>query len=81
MSGEGSGGPPDGRAVRHRAKLGRPVYPRVIPADTEDVRPVVADMLRAGIGSFIYAGDARGGARPARWPRGGSTGRGSPRRP
>ncbi|MEV8034366.1 bifunctional serine/threonine-protein kinase/ABC transporter substrate-binding protein [Streptomyces sp. NPDC086182] len=47
-------------------KLGRPVYPRVIPADTEDVRPVVADMLRAGIGSFIYAGDARGGARVAR---------------
>ncbi|MGW3668257.1 bifunctional serine/threonine-protein kinase/ABC transporter substrate-binding protein [Streptomyces sp. NPDC005141] len=47
-------------------RLGRPVYPRVIPADTDDVEPVVADMLRAGIGSFIYAGDARGGARVAR---------------
>ncbi|MER5474440.1 bifunctional serine/threonine-protein kinase/ABC transporter substrate-binding protein [Streptomyces sp. NPDC002685] len=47
-------------------RLGRPVYPRVIPADTDDVEPVVADMMRAGIGSFIYAGDARGGVRVAR---------------
>ncbi|MFD8420695.1 ABC transporter substrate-binding protein [Streptomyces sp. NPDC059668] len=47
-------------------RLGRPAYPRVIPAHTDDVGPVIADMLRSGIGSFIYAGDARGGARVAR---------------
>ncbi|MEW2573233.1 bifunctional serine/threonine-protein kinase/ABC transporter substrate-binding protein [Streptomyces sp. NPDC047070] len=46
--------------------LGRPAYPRVIPAGTEDVGPVVTDMLRAGIGSFVYAGYAPGAARVAR---------------
>ncbi|MGA5453001.1 bifunctional serine/threonine-protein kinase/ABC transporter substrate-binding protein [Streptomyces umbrinus] len=45
---------------------GRPPYPRVIPADTEDVGPVVTDMLRAGIDSFMFAGYARGAARVAR---------------
>ncbi|MFF1675113.1 bifunctional serine/threonine-protein kinase/ABC transporter substrate-binding protein [Streptomyces sp. NPDC058256] len=41
-------------------------YPRVIPANTEDVKPVVADMLGAGIDSFIYSGYAPGAARVAR---------------
>ncbi|MEU9782479.1 bifunctional serine/threonine-protein kinase/ABC transporter substrate-binding protein [Streptomyces phaeochromogenes] len=45
---------------------GRPPYPRVIPADTEDVEPVVTDMLRAGIDSFMFAGYAQGAARVAR---------------
>ncbi|WP_329543601.1 bifunctional serine/threonine-protein kinase/ABC transporter substrate-binding protein [Streptomyces sp. NBC_01356] len=49
--------------LRH---LGRPAYPRVIPAGTDDVGPVIADMLRAGIGSFVYAGYAQGAARVAR---------------
>jgi ABC-type branched-subunit amino acid transport system substrate-binding protein len=47
-------------------RLGRPPYPRVIPADTGDIEPVIADMLRAGIGSFVYAGYAPGAARVAR---------------
>ncbi|MFF3379641.1 bifunctional serine/threonine-protein kinase/ABC transporter substrate-binding protein [Streptomyces sp. NPDC002680] len=47
-------------------RLGRPAYPRVVPAGTEDLAPVVADMLRAGIGSFIYAGYAQGAAQVAR---------------
>ncbi|MFC8200614.1 bifunctional serine/threonine-protein kinase/ABC transporter substrate-binding protein [Streptomyces sp. NPDC060006] len=47
-------------------QLGRLPYPRVIPAGTEDMGPVVADMLRAGIGSFIYTGYARGAALVAR---------------
>ncbi|MFE4829319.1 ABC transporter substrate-binding protein [Streptomyces sp. NPDC056672] len=42
-----------------------PLYPRVVPAGTENVRPVVADMLRAGIGAFVYAGDPAGAARVA----------------
>ncbi|MFH8463895.1 bifunctional serine/threonine-protein kinase/ABC transporter substrate-binding protein [Streptomyces sp. NPDC017991] len=46
--------------------LGRPAYPRVVPAGTEDMGPVVADMLRAGIGSFVYAGYTPGAARVAR---------------
>ncbi|WP_405537204.1 bifunctional serine/threonine-protein kinase/ABC transporter substrate-binding protein [Streptomyces sp. NBC_00075] len=47
-------------------QLGRPAYPRVVPAGTDDLEPVVADMLRAGIGSFIYAGYAQGAAQVAR---------------
>ncbi|GAA3877590.1 hypothetical protein GCM10023084_33060 [Streptomyces lacrimifluminis] len=47
-------------------QLGRPAYPRVIPAGTEDLAPVVDDMLRAGIGSFVYAGYAQGAAQVAR---------------
>ena len=45
---------------------GIPPYPRVIPANTRNVKPVVTDMLRAGIDSFIYAGYAQGAARAAR---------------
>ncbi|MFJ6898797.1 bifunctional serine/threonine-protein kinase/ABC transporter substrate-binding protein [Streptomyces hokutonensis] len=45
---------------------GIPPYPRVIPANTENVRPVVTDMLHAGIDSFVYAGYAPGAARVAR---------------
>lgn len=47
-------------------QLGRPAYPRVIPAGTDDLGPVVTDMLAAGIGSFIYAGYAQGAAQVAR---------------
>ncbi|MGI3230220.1 bifunctional serine/threonine-protein kinase/ABC transporter substrate-binding protein [Streptomyces sp. GTA36] len=47
-------------------QLGRPAYPRVVPEDTQDMGPVVADMLRAGIGSFIYAGYTEGAALVAR---------------
>ena len=46
--------------------MSRPVYPRVVPAGTADTEPVIADMLRAGIGSFVYAGYAPGAARVAR---------------
>lgn len=46
--------------------MSRPVYPRVVPAGTEDTEPVIADMLRAGIGSFVYAGNAPGAARVAK---------------
>ncbi|MDV9178896.1 branched-chain amino acid ABC transporter substrate-binding protein, partial [Streptomyces sp. W16] len=45
---------------------GIPPYPRVIPANTRNVGPVVTDMLRAGIDSFVYAGYAPGAARVAR---------------
>ncbi|QQM43105.1 bifunctional serine/threonine-protein kinase/ABC transporter substrate-binding protein [Streptomyces liliifuscus] len=47
-------------------QLGRPAYPRVVPENTQDMGPVVADMLRAGIGSFIYAGYSQGAALVAR---------------
>ncbi|MCX4908411.1 bifunctional serine/threonine-protein kinase/ABC transporter substrate-binding protein [Streptomyces sp. NBC_00878] len=47
-------------------RLGRPAYPRVVPADTDDLEPVIADMLRSGIGSFVYAGYAQGAARVAK---------------
>ncbi|MFD5631031.1 bifunctional serine/threonine-protein kinase/ABC transporter substrate-binding protein [Streptomyces sp. NPDC127072] len=47
-------------------QMGSPAYPRVIPAGTDDMGPVVADMLRAGISSFIYAGYAPGAATVAR---------------
>ncbi|MFI6335449.1 bifunctional serine/threonine-protein kinase/ABC transporter substrate-binding protein [Streptomyces sp. NPDC050535] len=47
-------------------QVGSPAYPRVIPAGTDDVGPVVADMLRAGISAFIYAGYAQGAAAVAR---------------
>ncbi|MGH1551535.1 hypothetical protein ACRAWF_03030 [Streptomyces sp. L7] len=47
------------------ARLWHPPYPRVIPANTENVRPVVTDMLRAGIDSFVYAGYAPGAVQVA----------------
>ncbi|MFD8007373.1 bifunctional serine/threonine-protein kinase/ABC transporter substrate-binding protein [Streptomyces mirabilis] len=50
-------------------RLGRPAYPRVIPAGmngTDDIGPVIDDMLRAGIDSFVYAGYAQGAALVAR---------------
>ncbi|BCL30367.1 bifunctional serine/threonine-protein kinase/ABC transporter substrate-binding protein [Streptomyces aurantiacus] len=46
--------------------VGLPAYPRVIPSGTDDLGPVVADMLRAGIDSFVYAGYAAGAAQVAR---------------
>lgn len=45
---------------------GIPAYPRVIPADVEDMKPVVTDILKAGTGSFVYAGYAPGAAMVAR---------------
>ncbi|MEW1724108.1 branched-chain amino acid ABC transporter substrate-binding protein [Streptomyces sp. NPDC093109] len=45
---------------------GRQPYPRAVPAGTEDFGPVVADMLRAGVDSVLFAGYARGAARTAR---------------
>ncbi|MYU32156.1 ABC transporter substrate-binding protein [Streptomyces sp. SID8358] len=41
-------------------------YPRVVPAGTEDLGPVVEDMLAHGSDAFFYAGDAAGAARTAR---------------
>lgn len=47
-------------------EFGRPAYPRVVPAGTDDLTPVITDMVRAGIGSFVYAGYAQGAAQVAR---------------
>ncbi|MFG2591853.1 bifunctional serine/threonine-protein kinase/ABC transporter substrate-binding protein [Streptomyces sp. NPDC048438] len=41
-------------------------YPRVIPAGTRDLGPVVADMLANRSDAFFYAGDEAGAARTAR---------------
>lgn len=41
-------------------------YPRVIPAGTKDLAPVIEDMLRHASDAFFYAGDAAGAARTAR---------------
>ncbi|WP_329036659.1 bifunctional serine/threonine-protein kinase/ABC transporter substrate-binding protein [Streptomyces sp. NBC_01725] len=45
---------------------GIPAYPRVIPAGVKDMKPVVTDILKAGTGSFVYAGYAPGAAKVAR---------------
>ncbi|WNI21709.1 bifunctional serine/threonine-protein kinase/ABC transporter substrate-binding protein [Streptomyces sp. ITFR-16] len=41
-------------------------YPRVIPAGTQNLKPVVEDMLAHSSDAFYYAGDAVGAARTAR---------------
>ncbi|MFD0025886.1 bifunctional serine/threonine-protein kinase/ABC transporter substrate-binding protein [Streptomyces sp. NPDC058382] len=41
-------------------------YPRVIPAGTRDLAPVVKDMLEHSSDAFFYAGDTTGAARTAR---------------
>lgn len=41
-------------------------YPRVVPAGTKDLGPVIEDMLRHDSDAFFYAGDAAGAARTAR---------------
>ncbi|MFI6858843.1 bifunctional serine/threonine-protein kinase/ABC transporter substrate-binding protein [Streptomyces sp. NPDC050421] len=41
-------------------------YPRVIPAGTQDLEPVIEDMLAHASDAFFYAGDAAGAARTAR---------------
>lgn len=41
-------------------------YPRVIPAGTRDLAPVVEDMLAHASDAFFYAGDTAGAARTAR---------------
>ncbi|MFI1396268.1 bifunctional serine/threonine-protein kinase/ABC transporter substrate-binding protein [Streptomyces sp. NPDC020681] len=47
-------------------RFGRVPYPRVVPANLTDFKPVVADMLKAGVDSFSYCGYAQGAARFAR---------------
>ncbi|MFK0099643.1 bifunctional serine/threonine-protein kinase/ABC transporter substrate-binding protein [Streptomyces sp. NPDC091040] len=41
-------------------------YPRVVPAGTRDLAPVVEDMLAHSSDALFYAGDAAGAARTAR---------------
>ncbi|RPK47405.1 Receptor family ligand binding region [Streptomyces sp. ADI93-02] len=41
-------------------------YPRVVPAGTRDMAPVLADMLAHGSDALFYAGDGAGAARTAR---------------
>ncbi|ROQ70487.1 serine/threonine protein kinase [Streptomyces sp. 840.1] len=41
-------------------------YPRVVPAGTKDLAPVIEDMLRHDSDALFYAGDAAGAARTAR---------------
>lgn len=41
-------------------------YPRVIPSGTQDLAPVIKDMLAHDSDAFFYAGDAAGAARTAR---------------
>uniref|UniRef100_A0AAU2VKU0 Bifunctional serine/threonine-protein kinase/ABC transporter substrate-binding protein n=1 Tax=Streptomyces sp. NBC_00008 TaxID=2903610 RepID=A0AAU2VKU0_9ACTN len=40
-------------------------YPRVVPAGTKDLAPVIKDMLQHDSDAFFYAGDAAGAARTA----------------
>lgn len=47
-------------------QYGIPPYPRVVPADLPDIKPVVTDILRADVDSFVYSGYAKGAARVAR---------------
>lgn len=46
--------------------FGRVPYPRVVPANLKDFKPVIADMLKAGVDSFTYCGYAEGAGRFAR---------------
>ncbi|MDI3384676.1 ABC transporter substrate-binding protein [Streptomyces sp. B-S-A8] len=41
-------------------------YPRVVPAGLDDLGPQVADILRAKVDSFVYAGSAEGAVGVAR---------------
>ncbi|MEU0687498.1 protein kinase domain-containing protein [Streptomyces uncialis] len=48
-------------------QMGRPTYPRVVPASIGDgFGPVVDDMLDAGCDAFVYCGPSVGAARLAR---------------
>ncbi|MGW6784726.1 bifunctional serine/threonine-protein kinase/ABC transporter substrate-binding protein [Streptomyces sp. NPDC054987] len=44
---------------------GATVYPRVVPRGTQDLSPVVNDMLAHGVDAFFYSGTPRGAARTA----------------
>ncbi|WP_046780062.1 bifunctional serine/threonine-protein kinase/ABC transporter substrate-binding protein [Streptomyces yangpuensis] len=44
---------------------GATVYPRVVPRGTQDLSPVVTDMLAHGVDAFFYAGTPQGAARTA----------------
>ncbi|MFJ7778734.1 bifunctional serine/threonine-protein kinase/ABC transporter substrate-binding protein [Streptomyces yangpuensis] len=44
---------------------GATVHPRVVPRGTQDLSPVVTDMLAHGVDAFFYAGTPRGAARTA----------------
>ncbi|MFJ3977653.1 ABC transporter substrate-binding protein [Streptomyces sp. NPDC090021] len=45
--------------------LGATVHPRVVPRGTQDLSPVVTDMLAHGIDAFFYTGTPQGAARTA----------------
>ncbi|MEU6294281.1 bifunctional serine/threonine-protein kinase/ABC transporter substrate-binding protein [Streptomyces erythrochromogenes] len=45
---------------------GATVYPRVVPRGTQDLGPVVTDMLAHGVDAFFYTGTPQGAARTAR---------------
>nr|WP_223184326.1 bifunctional serine/threonine-protein kinase/ABC transporter substrate-binding protein [Streptomyces sp. CBMA152] len=47
-------------------KYGDTTHPRVIPAGTTDLAPVLDDMRAHGIRAFVYAGPAEGAIRAAR---------------
>ncbi|MER7730634.1 bifunctional serine/threonine-protein kinase/ABC transporter substrate-binding protein [Streptomyces erythrochromogenes] len=44
---------------------GATVYPRVVPRGTQDLGPVVTDMLAHGVDAFFYTGTPQGAARTA----------------
>ncbi|MFC9816671.1 ABC transporter substrate-binding protein [Streptomyces virginiae] len=44
---------------------GATVYPRVVPGGTQDLSPVVTDMLAHGVDAFFYSGTPQGAARTA----------------
>ncbi|WP_030761925.1 protein kinase domain-containing protein [Streptomyces sp. NRRL F-2664] len=44
---------------------GATVYPRVVPRGTQDLAPVVTDMLAHGVDTIFYSGTPRGAARTA----------------
>ncbi|WP_225094851.1 bifunctional serine/threonine-protein kinase/ABC transporter substrate-binding protein [Streptomyces sp. CoH27] len=47
-------------------KYGRATHPRVVPAGTTDLKPVLDEMRAAGIAAFVYAGPLDGALRAAR---------------
>ncbi|MFI2200121.1 bifunctional serine/threonine-protein kinase/ABC transporter substrate-binding protein [Streptomyces sp. NPDC020192] len=47
-------------------EYGRTTHPRVVPAGTTDLKPVLDEMRSAGIKAFVYAGPLDGALRAAR---------------
>ncbi|MFD3542356.1 bifunctional serine/threonine-protein kinase/ABC transporter substrate-binding protein [Streptomyces sp. NPDC058662] len=66
-----AGDPQGWQAVLHLSRTfevyapGGTLYPRVVPRGTEDLAPVVADMLAQGIEALFYTGTPRGAAQVA----------------